>query len=366
MNLLLVGAGLLLLIAGAEWLVRGAARAAAALGIPPLVVGLTVVAFCTSAPELAIGTKAALAGNPQIVVGNVVGSCILNVLFILGISAVITPLQVARRIVRLDLLIMIAVSVLLLALSKDGGLGRSDGILLVAGAVAYTILQIVLARREQAKPADMWAGRVVPGRYRRAAWFARQAGLVIAGLCALGLGSKWMVSGAVGIAQHLGISNLVIGLTVVTFGTTMPEAVTAVVASLRGQRDIAVGNVVGSNIFNILAVMGSAAFIAPAGIEVPPAALHFDMPVMVAAAVACLPVFLHGYCVYRWEGAMLFGYYIAYTAYLVIATGHHDALSAFSHIMMWFVVPLTAAALVAIILRTIALHRRETRASRAE
>ena len=177
--------------------------------------------------------------------------------------------------------------------------------------------------------------------------------IVVLGLGLLVLGSRWLVDGAVAIAGALGVSSLVIGLTVVAAGTSLPEAATSVVASLRGERDIAVGNVVGSNIFNILGVLGISALVAPQGIGVSPAALRFDMPVMIAAGIVCLPVFFTGGAIARWEGAVFLGYYAAYTTYLILAGSRHDALGAFSTVMLAFALPLTVIALVASAVRTL-------------
>ncbi len=354
MSLVLIAAGMFLLIGGAESLVRGAARLALAFRIPPLVVGLTVVAFSTSSPELAVCANAAATGQPEIAVGNVVGSCILNVLFILGLSAMIMPLEVSRRVLRVDLLVMIGVAALLLVLSLDGMVSRGDGALLCAGIVAYTILQVILARRE-AEPGG--GGAAPPGR---ASAVTVNLLLVAGGLALLVLGSRWLVEGAVAVARHFGVSDLVVGLTVVTAGTTMPEAVTAVIASMRGQRDLAVGNVVGSNIFNVLAVMGIAAVASGSGVPVSPAAIRFDMPVMVVVAAACLPVFFNSYRITRWEGAMFFFYYVAYTTYVVLGAAHHDSLPAFSGVMLYFVIPLTVAILAVVTARSV---RRISRAA---
>jgi len=159
------------------------------------------------------------------------------------------------------------------------------------------------------------------------------------------LGSRWLVNGAVQVATLLGVSQLVIGLTVVAVGTSLPEIATSVLASLRGERDIAVGNVVGSNLFNILSVLGISAMVAPSGIPVARAALTFDIPVMIAVAVACLPIFFTGHLIARWEGAVFLAYYMIYTLYLVLNSTNHDALPAFSSAMLLFILPITAVTL---------------------
>jgi cation:H+ antiporter len=335
--------GLALLVLGAEWLVRGASRLAAALGISPLVVGLTVVAYGTSAPEVAVSVRAAWAGQANLALGNVVGSNIFNVLLILGVSAAIAPLVVASQLVRRDVPVMIGLSLLALLLALDGGVSRLDGTLLVAGAVAFTVFQVRQSRRETAAAREEHAQRLSPGGSA-----ARDVALVLAGLALLVLGSRWLVEGAVAIARALGVSELVIGLTIVAAGTSLPEAATSVLAAVRGERDIAVGNVVGSNIFNILSVLGLAALASPAGLPAHPALLRFDLPVMVAVAIACLPIFASGARIDRWEGLLFLAYGAAYTAYLVLDARQHDALPAFSAAMGAFVIPLTVVTLAVV------------------
>jgi len=353
MTLLLFLLGLVALVAGAELLVRGASRLAASLGIPPLVVGLTVVAFGTSAPEMAVSVQAALAGQAGIAVGNVVGSNIFNVLFILGLAALIVPLVVAQQLVRLDVPIMIATSVLLVVLAWDGSIGRLEGVLLFAGIVAYTAFQVVQARRERnpevvAEYAQEYGnGKAAKGR------LPLQLVLIVAGLALLVLGSHWLVAGAVVFAKWLGVSETVIGLTIVAAGTSLPEVAASVLASIRGERDIAVGNVVGSNIFNILAVLGLSAIVSGEGLPVPPSILSFDLPVMLAVAIACLPIFFTGFTIARWEGVVFLCYYVAYTGYLVLDAVGHDALPVFSNVMLWFVLPLTALTLALVTARTL-------------
>lgn len=346
MTVLLLLLGLALLLVGAEILVRGASRLALATGMSPLVIGLTVVAFGTSAPELAVSIGAARSGAPDIALGNVVGSNITNVLLILGVSALIAPLVVARQLIRVDVPIMVAVSVLALVFALDGGISRTDGAILAALLVGYTLLQVRLGRADPAA-ADTTLDTVDgPPRGARA-WILNIA-LVGGGLALLILGANWLVESATQIARQLGLSELVIGLTVVAVGTSMPEIATSIIATIRGQRDLAVGNVVGSNIFNILGVLGVAAVVSPTGIPVSPAAVNFDMPVMIATAVACLPIFFTGHSIQRWEGAVFLGYYIAYTAYLLLDAAGHDALPAYSSVMMQFIVPLSVITLAVV------------------
>jgi cation:H+ antiporter len=335
-------------VVGASALVRGASKLALSFGISPLVVGLTIVAFGTSAPEVAVSAGAVLGGQNDIAVGNVVGSNIFNVLFILGISALITPLVVDVQLIRQEVPIMVGASLLLLALGLDGSIGTWDAALLLALLVAYTVFLVVQSRRQTQAAADEYAAEVKPAE--AGAWDARmpaQIGLIIGGLVFLVVGSDWLVTAAVAFAKSLGVSDLVIGLTIVAAGTSMPEVATSITAALKGERDIAVGNVVGSNTFNILGCLGLSGLLAGGdGLSMASSVMAFDIWVMLAVALACLPVFLSGREIARWEGAVFVAYYIAYVAYLILAAQQHAALGTFSTAMMSFVVPLTVITLV--------------------
>ena len=332
---LVLGLGVLTL--GAEALVRGASRLAAMAGISSLVIGLTIVAFGTSAPEMVVSVKAGLAGNADISLGNVVGSNIFNVLLILGACAVLAPLMVARQLVRLEVPIMIGASALLWVLALGGRLGFVHGLVLFALIVTYTVWTIRRSRREVA--AERRESAEAPPVVTAAA-VGRSVLYVAAGLALLVLGAGWFVDGSVALARVLGVSDLVIGLTIVAAGTSMPELATSVVATLRGERDIAIGNIVGSNIFNVLAILGVAGVISPGGLTVSSALLAFDIPVMTAVAVACLPIFWTGYSIARLEGMLFLAAYGAYTAYLVLQAQHHDALPAFAEAMLAYAIPL--------------------------
>ncbi|MGE5153600.1 MAG: calcium/sodium antiporter [Bdellovibrio bacteriovorus] len=348
MDLLLLALGLVLLTAGAESLVRGASGIAARLGIPPLIVGLTVVAFGTSAPELAVSVAAAWSGQGDIALGNVVGSNIFNVLLILGISALIVPLAISSQLIRVDVPLMIGASILTLLFALDGRIGRIDGALLFTGLLFYIGFQIRQGMRER-RAGTQGAGDDSSLPPAGPGWL--DPVLVLGGLLVLVLGSRLLVTSAVSIAQALGVSELVIGLTIVAAGTSLPEVATSVIASLRGERDIAVGNVVGSNVFNLLGVLGLSSLVSPSGIGVAHQALQFDLPVMLAVAVACLPIFVTGREIARWEGGLFFAYYIAYTVYVVMAAMQHAALGAYAGAMLWFVLPLTAVTLTVLLAR---------------
>jgi cation:H+ antiporter len=354
MPVLMLIVGLVMLVIGAELLVKGASKLAAAMGISPLVIGLTIVAFGTSSPEMAVSVMSSLNGSSEIAVGNVVGSNIFNVLFILGISGIITPLVVAQQLVRLDVPLMIGSSLLMMMMAWNGSISQIEGIVLFAGIIGYTFFLIRQSRKEKSKAVkDEYKAEFGEEKGKKPTSILVNALLVIVGLVILVLGSRWLVNGAVDIAHKLGVSDLIVGLTIVAAGTSMPEVATSVIASIRGERDIAVGNVVGSNLFNILAVLGLTATVSHGGLPVSTSALSFDIPVMIAVALACLPIFFTGNIISRWEGFVFLGYYIAYTVYLILSASHHDALPFFSHTMMWFVVPITVLTLIVVTIRTI-------------
>jgi cation:H+ antiporter len=351
MNLLMFAGGLVLLVLGANALVRGASKLALSFGISPLVVGLTIVAFGTSAPEMAVSVGAVLDGRGDIAVGNVVGSNIFNVLFILGVSALITPLVVNVQLIRQEVPIMVGVTVLLAAMALDGSISLFEGALLLVLMIGYTVFLIVQSRRETAAAQDDFVRENVPPA--AGDWDARlpvQLLLIVVGLAALVGGSEFLVQAAVNVAKALGVSDVVIGLTIVAAGTSMPEVAASVAAAVKGERDIAVGNVVGSNLFNMLGCIGLSGLVAglssATGLGIAPSVLSFDLWVMLAVALACLPVFMSGREIARWEGGVFLGYYVAYVAYLILAAQQHDALPAYSGVMMGFVVPLTIVTLL--------------------
>ena len=350
--------GLVLLVIGAEALVRGASRLATMLGLSPLIIGLTIVAYGTSAPEMAVSVQSSLAGQGDIALGNVIGSNIFNILLILGLSSLITPLLVAQQLVRLDVPIMIGVSGLMLLFSWDGTLGRSDGVILFIGGIVYTLFLIYQGRQEldetvQAEYANEYGKPI----QRTKPSLVKNLGYIVVGAVLLVSGSNWLVKGSVSIAQGLGISELVIGLTIISVGTSLPELATSIVASVRGERDIAVGNVIGSNIFNILTALGLASMLAPGGIAVSNAARSFNIPIMIAAAVACLPIFATGNVISRWEGILFLIYYMAYNSYLVLDTMNHEGISVLTTVVGTFVAPLTIITFSVIMFRIVQRQR---------
>ena len=342
-------AGFVTLVAGGELLVRGAGGIAAAVGLSPLVVGLTVVAFATSAPELAVTLQAVRDGSPDLAVGNVVGSNIANVLLVLGIAAVIGPLAVKYQLVRVDVPVMVAMGVLLLFVSLDGLINRTNGALLFACLLGYAISAVVVGLRETrreepnpepdavAEPASASGG--APGHNRL------NIVLLVVGVALLVVGADWLVEGATRIANERGVPEMVIGLTIVAIGTSLPELATTVIAALRGQRDMAVGNAVGSSIFNIGAVLGVSSLLAPDGIPVAESAIRVDIPIMIAVSAALLPVIYTGFEIRRWEGALFLALYAAFIGYLLLNATGHESLPTYSAVMLAFVLPTVAITL---------------------
>jgi cation:H+ antiporter len=308
--------GFVLLVLGGDFLVRGSASLAARFGISPLVVGLTLVALGTSAPEIATSVAAALSGRGDIALGNVVGSNLFNLLFILGGTALITPLAVQQKLILFDVPLMAVLSLVVFWLAQDGAIVREEGLFLCAALVAYLVLCVTTAKEEPRSVQAEYAAEYARPEVRRTP-LARDVLLILAGLVVLVLGSRWLVEGASALAAALGASELVIGLTIVAAGTSLPEVATSVIAALKGERDIAVGNIIGSNIFNLLGVLGIASVVASGGVPVAPAALRFDLPVMVASAIACVPICYIGARVSRGEGALLLGMYVVYLAVLL-------------------------------------------------
>jgi cation:H+ antiporter len=350
---LLVLAGLVVLLVGGEVLVRGAGGLARGLGMSPLLVGLTVVAAATSAPELAISVEAAVGDNSGLAVGNVVGSNIANVLLVVGVSALILPLAVGSDLVRGDIPLLAVMVTAAFLMSLDGRISPLEGLLLLAGLLAYLSVTAVRARRPGGASRPVDPGEPVPTApdpappARRRRRLAIDGVLTVAGLATLVLGASWVVDGASVVARNLGVSDLVIGLTIVAVGTSLPELAMSIVGVVRGERDLAVGNVVGSGMFNTGAVLGLSALAAgDGGLAVDAHAVRFDMPVMVAAAVALVPAALSGFVIARWEGALLLGGYVAYLAVVVLTAGEQAGADVVRRAALWFVAPLVLLALV--------------------
>lgn len=331
-NLLFFVLGLSALVLGADWLIKGAARLASRWGVSSLVIGLTVVAFGTSAPEFAVSLEAALTGQAAVGLGNVVGSNIFNVLFILGVTALILPLTVAFQLIRLDVPVMIGASLVVWWLARDGHFSALDGGLLFTGLLAYIGYLFYRSRQTQAEldlPADVIVEKPL--------WW--DLGLVFLGLALLVLGSGWLLDSVIVFARYLGVSELMIGLTIVAAGTSLPEVVTSITAAIKGQRDIAVGNVVGSNIFNLLGVLGLSSLLAPEGLLAPLSLVQVDLPVMCLVAALCLPIFFTGTQIDRFEGVLFLLGYLAYTSYLLMAALQHPWLTLMDDAVFLFMLP---------------------------
>jgi len=297
--------GLLLLFVGAEGLIRGSSNLAIKIGITPLVVGLTVVAFGTSAPELVVSLKAALIGNSSITIGNVLGSNIANIALILGVSAMIRPLNVNTNVIKREIPFMIILSVLVLLLSLDGILGFVEGLIFILILISYTILSIVFAKKEKNQEVEAEFKEGLKSKLN----IPTSILFTICGLAILILGANLLVQGAVTLAKLFKVSDVVIGLTIIAIGTSLPELITSIVASYKNETDIAIGNVVGSNIFNLLSILGITALILPIntkGVSI------IDWGVMLFCAIILLPLSKTGFKITRTEGALLFTGYVIY------------------------------------------------------
>ncbi|MCH6575014.1 MAG: calcium/sodium antiporter [Bacteroidetes bacterium] len=300
------------LFIGAEGLVRGASSLAIRLGISPLVVGLTVVAFATSSPEMVVSIKAAIEGNPGIVVGNVVGSNICNIALILGVAAMISPMSVKSQVIKREIPIMIIVSVILLLVLLDDTITRMEGVFLVIGIITYIILgyKYSIKEMDNKEVIKEFEESIPKSPYK--IW--QSIIFILTGLALLVLGSNLFVDGAVAVAENFGVSQAVIGLTIIALGTSLPELTTSVVASFKNENDIAIGNAVGSNVFNILSILGVSSLVRPiadTGVTM------VDLSIMMFFAILILPLSRSKFTLRRWEGALLFCGYVAYIFYLV-------------------------------------------------
>jgi cation:H+ antiporter len=337
--------GLGFLVIGADVLIRGASRLALTFGIAPLVIGLTVVAFGTSAPELAVSVQAAISNQANLALGNVVGSNIFNILFILGVSSLIAPLIVAKNLIRRDVPIMIGISVVVYLFALNYFFSFTEGLILFISLIIYLWFLIYQSRRENSKNKEDEKNTV---EVEKTSFFGhfKNIGFIILGLGLLILGSNWLVDSSVIFAKYLGVSELVIGLTIVAIGTSLPEVVTSIVATIRGERDIAVGNVIGSNIFNILGVVGFAGIFSPNGIAVAPSMINFDLPFMIAVALICLPIFITGGTISRLEGLLLFTIYVVYTVHLILTASNSSALPVLNSFILYLLAPITCLLII--------------------
>lgn len=309
--------GLVLLVGGADVMVRGGSRLAARLGISPLVIGLTVVAIGTSAPELVIGIDAVLRDSSALAVGNVVGTNLVNLLLILGISAAIRPVVVESRTIRFDLPWIGVAATALFVMALDGELVRWEGVLLVTGAVLYTVIVIRTGRREGARVTQELVLPDLDVSDRRSGPL-RDLLLLVVGIAVIVVGGDLLVDGAIEAARALGVGEALIGLTVIAIGTSAPELVTVIVSTLRGDRSIAVGNLLGSSVYNILIILGVTMVVSPDGMEVPDAVRQVDLVLMTVVALACIPIFRRGHRLSRTEGTLFVASYLVYLGYLLL------------------------------------------------
>ncbi|SMO53814.1 calcium/sodium antiporter [Gracilimonas mengyeensis] len=335
--------GLVLLITGAELFLNSVDKFGIAWRISPLIMGLTVVAFATGAPELAISLQAAADGQPDLVLGNIIGSNISNILLILGITGVLAPLAITNKVIKRDIPMVLAASVLMYVLAMDGWLTPLDGFIILAALVAYSMFiyfQIKSDRKKNTgEDLSNAAQEILKGS---PTWFyTKYLFLLLGGLVMIVAGSRLMVDAAVTIAEVLGVSELIIGLTIVSIGTSLPEVATSLSAARKGDSDTAIANVLGSNLYNILLTLGLTIVIAPGALSVSAEAIRFDMPVMIIVVVACLPLFWPGKELGRAEATGFLLYYASYLGYLVLLAMGHAVVDTFELVMIWGIIPLT-------------------------
>lgn len=313
--------GLVVVLLGAELLLRGAARLAAMLRISPLLIGLTVVSVGTSAPELAVGITAAHEGKGALAVGNIAGTNIVNILLILGLSALLRPLPVRAQSIKLDVPMMVGCALALLTMAADGVLSRTEGLLLLLAAVGYTAALVHTSRHERAAVRREFAqefGSALPSAGQGAALAAWHMLLLLAGIALTVLGAELLVAGAVDLAKDYGVSDAVIGLSIVAIGTSVPELATTLMGTLRDERDVAIGNLIGSCVYNILVILGLTLLVSPEGLVVSPDVLWIDLPLAALVALLCLPVFHTDSRVSRREGGFFVAAYLVYLVSLLL------------------------------------------------
>ncbi len=316
--LLLIVVGLVALILGAELVVRYGSRLARRMGVPPLLVGLTIVSIGTSAPELAVGIDAVRSGAASLAIANIAGTNVVNLLLILGLSAILRPIVLHLQTIKLDLPAMALAAALVVVLSLDGTFSILDGILLTALAIVYTALLVVFARRESALVASEFAEEYPPEPTQGGRAILHIA-LLVAGLVVIVLGAGWLVDGSVQLARALGVTDAIIGLTIVAIGTSAPELATTIVSTIRGDRDIAIGNLIGSSTYNLTLILGVSLLFSPGHIDIDPQLVLIDLPLMLLVSLVCIPVFLTGKRVSRAEGIMFVSAYAVYLGFLLAA-----------------------------------------------
>lgn len=344
MTILLFIAGLVALIGGAELFLKGVDHFGLKWGVSPVVMGLTVVAFATGAPELAISIKAASTGSADLVLGNIIGSNIANILLILGIVAILKPINITRRIIRIDVPMVIGASLLVFILAFDGSLTTFDGVIFIAGLLCYSLFTFFQIKKERKKGKETEIFEYGESEDELASgtfFYIKNIGFLLIGLALIVLGANWMVESAVTIARLLGLSELVIGLTIVSIGTSLPEVATSVASARKGNADIAVANVMGSNLYNVLLTLGLTLIIAPTALDVSAQALGFDLPFMVAVSIVCVPIFIAGFNLTRSDGIIFLFYYTSYLTYLVLDAYSSSLVQVTENAFMWGILPAT-------------------------
>ncbi len=388
-DLITFAAGVAGLLLAANLVVSGASQIGIRFGLSPSVVGLTIVAAGTSAPELAVVGQSVAEDDTELAVGSIIGSNIANILLVLGLVAALRAVRVESRVVRIDVPIMIGASILFLVFAIDASIGRPEAAILLAGIAAFTGWTIRTTRTGAPAsaptrtpvavdaPPTPAGDRPEPGPEigpetggagaphtspRPIPYLGAQLAVGIVGLA---VAARVVVGAAENIAASLGIPELIVGLTIVAIGTSAPEIITTVVAAVRGQADLAVGNAFGSNIYNILFVLGAVGVFAPDGIAVSEEALALDLPVMLAAAVACIPVLAADHILNRWEGLLFLGYYLAYLAFLALDAAEHDATDDFARYMFGIVIPLTVITIATVVFRQVRARPRWSEPTRS-
>jgi len=341
--------GLLLLGLGGDILIRGSVALADRTGISRLLIGLTIISIGTSAPEFAISAYASWLGKTDIALGNIIGSNIFNVLFALGIAAIISNLRIHRKTNIIDVPIMLGISVLAYVMSFTGNINRWSGLVLFTIFIVFNLFLIFYERKHPGEAAEISAEAEELLKHKKS--IPVSIVFIVIGLILLAVGSKVLVKGAEDLARLMHLSELIISLTIVAIGTSVPEAITAMIAAFHRETDMAVGNIIGSNIANISGVLGLSALLAPHGIAVPIEVLQFDFPLMLASSFACLPIFYTGHQVSRGEGIILLTYYILFITYVILRATHHPDLNLFNDALLFFCAPLTILTLGILVYR---------------
>lgn len=309
-SVLYILVALALLYFGANWLVKGSSDLAIKAGVSPLIAGLTVVAFGTSSPELVVSVSSAISGHGNIAIGNVIGSNIFNICIILGISALVSPLKIKMQLLKIDIPVLIITTIGFMLLFADKHINRFEGLVFIVGLITYTALNIFFARREKNKDILAEYEESIPHSSMKWYW---SVGLVLSGLIVLVAGSELLIKGAVTIARNLGVGETIIGITIIAAGTSLPELASSLVATIKKEYDIAIGNIIGSNIFNILGIVGISAMLKPLSAI---AISNIDLYVMIGITLLLLPFFKTHSSLKRDEGIFMIFVYLAYLYYL--------------------------------------------------